>query len=178
MTIGEAIKAEREAKGITRADVDSAPSFMPGDCEMLERWDDLIHFPAGDILNLRRLGLDPIGRMLKAEEGVKLVALLAEDAEWRKDPVGAAEAVTGTAWVDDGDGYHELDDGMADFAWVLNVNGGNFQWEVAGRNLSSYGSEATHDAAMILASSGVVEAVIKGDLALPEGCPGLSAITK
>ena len=52
------------------------------------------------------------------------------------------------------------------------------KWEVHTSGPEGVGDSDSADVGIKAASAVLVESVINGDIALPEGCPGLSAITK
>lgn len=181
VTIGEAIRLEREERGWSVEEADLAAGFVwhEGGFADLERWTDMHGFPADDLLALRRIGLDPIGRMVREEGSERRRTLLAPDAPWRKDPRGAAEAVTGWTWSSECPPMHfgPASEPPEHPRWILSMGDGS--WGL----FSSLDDDADliraepYGATLYVApSTALVEAVIRGDVTLPPECPGLRTL--
>lgn len=184
MTIGEAIRAEREARGWSR---EVARSRLGGKAPCggfawLEA-DDAGADVLWHLLNLRRIGLDPIGRIVREEEDERRRSLLADDAPWRADPKGAAEAVTGWTWDAAGVGGQWQQLGPDVEEWVAEASElGHREWIVwhsadSSSDIVARGPCRVLWRGVVDASTALVEAVIRGDVVLPPECPGLGALT-
>lgn len=177
MTIGEAIKAERESKGRT---IEEMAERMPGRFTVshivdIERYADWGSMPSSTLYELAKVGLDPIGRMVEAERLVKVSNLLRQDAKWRENPVEAAEAVVGGKWEEDAIGW-ELRSRFV-YGYIADTrNRGSFYVHDGFGDDSNLVHRCLTSGSMDDASVVLIESVLRGEIALPKCCPGVAAL--
>lgn len=179
MTIGEAIRLEREAKGWGQDEAGREIAMQTAtlSCyamEWLEGRVDVGDVPSIALYAMARLDMHPLKRMVEAERVEKESTLLSTDAPWRADPKGAAEAVTGRKWSDRG--FLGLRDSHEySSQWTANV--GRWGWYVwSSPNDSVDAGHETGEPGIRAASTALVEAVIRGDVILPPECPGVAEL--
>lgn len=102
--------------------------------------------------------------------------LMSKDAKWRKDPVLAAEMVTGWKWSNDGiEGWLQLGGGEYD-GWIAHRDA-LASWRVYQSPVddslvySGAQSSGAEDP-----STALVEGVVLGVITLPESCPGIEVL--
>lgn len=177
MTIGDAIKAERLAKGWTIEEVaERMPRrFTVSHIVDIERYADWGSMPSSTLYELARVGLDPIGRMVEAERLAKESDLFRQDAKWRENPIEAAEAVVGGKWEEDAIGWELRSKFIDGYIADTRCSSGFYVYDGFGED-SNTAYRCPTSVSMGDASVALVELVVKGEVILPKQCPGVAAL--
>lgn len=187
MTIGEAIRLERKAKGWSQDEAGREIAMQTAtlSCyamEWLEGRVDVGDVPSIALYAMARLDMHPLKRMVEAERAEGRAAMLSHNADWRLDPKRAAEAVTGGRWVTV-NGFSDIGppapSGIA-LSEVAPPFAGPWWndcwWYVAIDDDGVVDGPESGDAGILAASVALVEAIISGTLTLPPECPGIAAL--
>lgn len=177
MTIGEAIRAERESKGWTVEEMAGrlGPAYDIRYVLGMETFEGAGLLNGNALLDLRQIGIDPIGRMVEAERLAEAVNLLLPDAKWRADPVEAARAVVDGVWEEDCIGWELRSRRVA--GYILDTRHRGEFCVHSGFNGDSEVIRMCRDSGSREAASVVlIESILKGIITLPAVCPGVAAL--
>lgn len=177
MTIGEAIRAERESKGWTVEEMAErlGSPYYSKYVFWMETPNGSRSLGAGAYVDLRKIGIDPIGRMVEAERLAKASGLLRQDAKWRENPIEAAEAIVGGKWEEAWTGWELRSRFIGGYIADTRCSSGFYVYDGFGED-SNTAYRCPTSVSMGDASVALVELVLKGEVIIPRQCPGIAAL--